>query len=105
MIIVYITCKDKKQANMISRKLLDKRLIACANIFPVSSIYRWKGKLVSDREFVLLAKSVKQRFKSIVREVRKLHSYELPCIEMISTTANDNYKKWVLGEVKTSVLH
>ncbi|MFH1510712.1 MAG: divalent-cation tolerance protein CutA [Candidatus Woesearchaeota archaeon] len=100
MIMVYVTCKDKKQAHLIARKLLDKRLIACANIFPIDSIYRWKGKLVSENEVALLAKSTRQKYKAIQSEVKKLHSYEIPCIEMISTKAINEYEKWVKMEVR-----
>ena len=48
MAFVYITCKDKKEARKISRFLLEKKLIACANIFPIESMYRWEGKMVDD---------------------------------------------------------
>jgi periplasmic divalent cation tolerance protein len=100
MIIVYVTCKDKKEGREIAVSLLKKRMIACANIFPIQSIYRWKGKLVDEKEVVILAKSTKNKFQEMEKEVRKLHSYEVPCIEMFETKANKDYESWVKGELK-----
>ncbi len=100
MILVYITCKDKKEARKISEHLLKKRLIACANIFPIESMYRWKGKLVDENETVLICKSINRKFSEIKREVKKIHSYEIPCIEKIKTTADSDYEKWVKKEVE-----
>ena len=59
--MVYVACKDNEEAEKISNHLLKKRLIACANTFPVKSIYRWKNKINKDNEIVVLAKSLKEK--------------------------------------------
>ena len=100
LIMVYITCKDKNEAEKISKLLIGKRLIACANIFPISSIYKWKAKLVKEKETALLAKSTDQKFDKIVAEVKRVHSYKIPCIEKINTVANKDFEKWVFGEIR-----
>ncbi len=100
MTLVYITCKDKKEAETISMQLLRKRLIACANIFPIKSMYRWKGKIESQKETVILAKTLKKNFTKIKEEVSRLHSYEIPCILKIGAKANESYDDWVKKEVK-----
>ena len=96
MILNYITCKNKAEARKIANELLKRKLIACANIFPIDSIYRWKGKLESDKEVVLLAKTN----KNIEKEVKKLHSYECPCIIKINATANKEYTSWLNAQLK-----
>lgn len=80
MISVYITCKDSGKARKIAKHLLSKRLIACANMFPVESMFRWKGKLVDKKETAMLCKAVKKDFRAIEAEVKRLHSYKVPCI-------------------------
>jgi len=100
MIMVYITCKNNAEANMISKHLINKRLVACANIFPIKSIYRWKGKIVNDKEVVIIAKTLKNKFEKIKKEVKAIHSYKIPCIEMFNTKANKGYEKWIGGEVR-----
>ena len=99
MTLVYITCKDKKEAEKISMHLLRKRLIACANIFPIKSMYWWQGKIANDNENVIIAKTSTKNFKKVVSEVKKIHSYEIPCILRINATANKEYGAWANKEM------
>ncbi len=100
MIDVYITNSNKKEAEKIAMRLLKKRLIACANIFPIKSIYWWKEKIERTNEWVLLAKSTESEYKHIEKEVKKIHSYSIPCIIRFKTNANKDYEKWLKGEIK-----
>ena len=45
IIIIYIAYPNLKEAKRVTGMLLKRRLIACANYFPVASVYRWKGKV------------------------------------------------------------
>ena len=100
LIIVYITCKDMNEARRVSKHLLDKKLIACSNLFPIRSMYKWKNKFCDEKEIAIVAKSVKSKFAKIKTEVKKVHSYDVPCIEMITSKANSPFEDWVKKEVK-----
>ncbi len=100
MTLVYVTCKDKKEAERIALHLLRKRLIACANIFPIKSKYRWKGKLINDNENAIIAKTSNKNFKELEKEVKKIHSYTIPCILKINAVANKDYEAWANKELK-----
>ena len=100
MALVYITCKDKKEAEKISMHLLKKRLIACANIFPIKSMYWWKNKILNDNENVIIAKTTDKNFKQLEKEVKKIHSYTIPCILRLNATANKEYETWLNKEIK-----
>ncbi len=95
MIIVYVTCKDKEEAHKIGRHVVEKKLAACANYFPINSIYEWQGKLNEYNEFVLLMKTVDANFGKLKEEVKKLHSYDVPCILKIKVDSNKKYEDWV----------
>ena len=99
MVLVYITCKDEKEANRISMNLLRKKLIACANIFPIKSLYWRQGKIVYGTESVIIAKTISKKYKKVEQEVRKLHSYEIPCILRINAVANKEYEQWLNEEI------
>jgi periplasmic divalent cation tolerance protein len=76
---VLVTTADKLEAEKITRRLLETKLIACANIIaPVSSHFHWAGKVESTEECLLLMKSRKDLFEKIVETVKELHSYEVP---------------------------
>lgn len=99
MIILYVTCKSNKEAKKISKLLLKKKLIACANIFPIESMYNWKGKLVEDKEVVLILKAFDKNYKKVEQEIKKLHSYEIPFIGKINVKVNKEYENWTKNEV------
>lgn len=96
MISVYVTFRDEAEARKIATRLLEKRLIACANMFPVKSMYRYQGKVSEETEVAMLAKAQKKNFDRIREEVKALHSYEVPCIISLSVEHKDeDFHKWV----------
>ena len=100
MALLYVICRNKKEAKKISTHLLKKRLIACSNMFPVKSMYWWKGKVVNDSEYAVLAKTNSKNYKKAADEIKKVHSYQIPCILRIEAKANKEYEDWVNREVK-----
>ena len=101
MLAVYIPCKDKKEATHIADQLLQKKLIACANIFPSTSMYVWKEKLKTAEEFIILAKTLEEKYPALEKEVLAIHSYKCPCISAWKIdNANSTYETWVKKMVK-----
>lgn len=96
-VILYITCKNNKEAILISNKLISSKLIACANIIKnVTSIFRWKKKLNKNKEVILLAKTAQKNVKRIEKTVKKLHSYDTPCILFLEIKyGNKEFLKWI----------
>ena len=103
MTLVYVTCKDKSEAEKISMGLLKKRLIACANIFPVKSLYWWNKKIVNERDNIIILKTNEKNFGNVVAEVKKMHSYKIPCILKIGATANKEYGMWADKEMNGTI--
>ncbi|MBU0629022.1 MAG: divalent-cation tolerance protein CutA [Nanoarchaeota archaeon] len=98
MILIYITAKDKAEAKKISKHLLEKKLVACINIFPIESMYWWKGKIEEGNEVVIIAKTKEENYNKVKEEVKKIHSYSVPCILKIKADANEEYQKWIEKE-------
>ena len=81
-IVILMTCKNAREAGKIARHLLDKHLIACANLIPqVNSIYRWKGKVVSEKECWVILKSSRELLPALRIEAEKEHSYFPPRVD------------------------
>ncbi|MFH1695989.1 MAG: divalent-cation tolerance protein CutA [Candidatus Micrarchaeota archaeon] len=97
MFLGYVPCKNKKEAEKIGKTLVEKRMIACANIIPsISSCYKWKGKICNTTETLLLIKTVKSKKKIITNEVKRMHSYKTPCIGFLEfKDINKGYEIWV----------
>jgi len=43
--MAYVTAPDLETARSIARAVVGRRLAACANLWPIESMYRWKGTL------------------------------------------------------------
>lgn len=99
-IAVYVTCKNAKETKRISAALLKAHLAACTNSFPISSMYRWKGKIVNDREVLLIAKTQAKHYPKIMKLVSKLHSYTVPCIGKFAISYNKAYARWLMKETR-----
>jgi len=100
MALLYTTCRDRKEAEKISAHLLKKRLIACSNIFPVRSMYRWNFKIVNENEAAVLLKTSEKNFSKAAEEIKKVHSYKMPLILKINAKANKEYEEWASKEMK-----
>lgn len=78
--MLYFTAKDMTDAARIARHLLDQRLIACANVFPVRSLYRWKGRVRDETEAVAICKTRKASVRKAIAAAEAVHPYEVPCV-------------------------
>lgn len=77
---VLVTTPDLGTTERISRALIEKRLTACANYFPVRSMYVWERELERAEEYLLLLKVRSSDFAAVTEEIVRLHPYEVPCI-------------------------
>ena len=79
-LVVLVTCSSSAEARRIARAVVEARLAACVNILPgaVISIYRWKGKMESAKERLLLIKTSRKRLEKLRTAVMRLHSYDVP---------------------------
>lgn len=97
---VYITARDGKQARAIGKTLVRERLAACANIIGgMHSIYFWEGRLCEGRETVLIVKTRAALLRRLVKRVRSLHSYAVPCIAAVTIAGGSrDFLDWVAKE-------
>ena len=88
-------------ARKIAEILARKKLSACTQITgPVESVYKWKGKLVQQKEWLCLIKTKKNLYKKVENEIKKIHPYKLP--EIIATpiiSGSKGYLNWIKKEV------
>jgi len=96
-VIVLVTTSSKKEAEKIAQHLLNERLIACANIIgPVSSLFRWAGKMEKAEEYLIIMKSREDLFEKLADAVKALHSYEVPEILVLPIVGGSKaYLDWL----------
>lgn len=102
-IVVLVTCRSPQEARKIGRALVERSLAACANILraPVQSTYRWKGRIETANEALLLLKTSRARFVALERAIRKQHSYEVPEIIALPIARGSRaYLDWISKSVE-----
>ena len=98
---IYITTGDEDEARRIGRTLVEERLVACVNILPIKSIYRWEGDIEEEEEVVMFVKTRDELAGQVIERVKELHSYEVPCIVSLPITkGNPDYLKWIEESTK-----
>lgn len=96
-IVVVTTVGDEQEALTIGREMVARRHAACVNVMPgVRSVYRWKGKICRDGEFMLLIKTLADEYDAVAGVIRELHSYELPEILSFPIAQGDErFLAWI----------
>ncbi len=100
-LLFYITFPDEKTARDISDHLVEQRLAACANIFPISSAYWWQGSVQQEGEWVSIVKTRIDLEQRLEAEVQQLHPYQVPCLMRFEVRANAAYEQWILESTLT----
>jgi periplasmic divalent cation tolerance protein len=73
------TAGSEEEGARIARALIDQRLAACVNLVPqLRSIYRWKGSVCDENEWLLVIKTQRRLLTRLSRALQELHSYEVP---------------------------
>ena len=101
-IAVYITNESQKAAQLLADQLLDIRLIACANIFPITATYLWQGSIAKESEWVAIVKTTSNNWQKLKDKVTEIHPYDVPCIMKFEVEANEAYEKWIRESVLMS---
>jgi periplasmic divalent cation tolerance protein len=97
VLLALSTFPDAEIARRISNQLVSEHFAACVNILPsVESIYRWKEKIESANETLVLFKLSEDRQSAFQDKLRSLHPYDIPEIIFVPVTGGlPEYLQWV----------
>lgn len=100
---IFWTCADLDEARRISRALVEKRLVACANIIPrIESVFLWEGEIATETEVKVIFKTLEEKFEAVKQEILAQASYDVPEILKINISGgNDTYLDWLVEVVRT----
>lgn len=99
--VILTSVGTEEQGLDVAEALVHRRQAACVNMVPsMRSIYRWKGKVCEDTEFILLIKTLARQFQEVAATIREINSYELP--EILSFSLRDadaRFCAWIVDSV------
>jgi periplasmic divalent cation tolerance protein len=97
--MILSTTATREEADKIAAVLLENRAAACVQISPVTSVYRWKGKVERDNELRLVIKTTDELYGKVEKLIKENHSYEVPQIVKTPVTGGlPEYLDWITGE-------
>ncbi len=101
-LLILSTFGDIGTARSAAATLVEERLAACANLLPgVQSIYRWRGKVETAAEVMVLFKTTEAAQARFQARLKALHPYEVP--EMLVLRPEDGlpeYLRWIEESVE-----
>ena len=98
-ILVYSTFPDKATAVTTARALLEERLVAGANLWPLESHFRWQGKIEQRQECAILFQAERRFYKRIEARLKQLHPDTVP--QIVTWRIKDGsepFLKWIMDE-------
>ena len=99
------TTETKEQAEKIAHYLVDTKLAACIQITgPITSIYRWKGKVENAQEWLCLIKTQDDLYDKVEAAIKSQHHYETPEIIAVPIVkGSKEYLRWLDKELGNKI--
>ena len=97
MLVVFTTLPNADSARAMARMLVERHLVACAQVEGIESFYRWQGAVQHEPEHRLMLKTTANRYPAVEAAIREQHPYELPAMYALPLAhASPAYAQWVL---------
>lgn len=95
MALVRTTVGSRDAADTLARHLVNAGLAACVHVQEVRSVYRWRGKVEEQAEWLVEARALESRAVAVREAMLADHPYELPLVEVLTATGiSKEYLEW-----------
>lgn len=93
---------SEDDAGRLASALVERRLAACVQVVgPVTSTYRWEGRVQTEGEWLCLVKTTAAALEAAMEAIRAEHSYQEPEITATPIVAGSpGYLQWLGAEVR-----
>lgn len=96
-VVILTTVDTAELADVLARALVERQLAACVNILgPLTSVYRWEGRVTTDQERLLLIKTAAGLADRVREAILELHTYDVPEVLVLPVLGGDpSYLRWL----------
>ncbi|WP_371479996.1 divalent-cation tolerance protein CutA [Kitasatospora sp. NBC_00315] len=96
LIVVTTTHDTEVRAQALASAVVRERLAACAQLYPVGSVYRWDGELRTESEWRIDFKTRAELGDRLAEFIAEHHTYDTPEIVGVPVvTGSAAYLDWV----------
>ena len=101
MVFIYTTCKDIDQAQDLGSLIVNKKIAACVDFWPVKSCYFWKGAFQCVDQAMLLVTTFEAKLEEVTEIISENHTYSAPLIAGVDVRRiNHPYKEWMMEVIE-----
>ncbi|WP_018685250.1 divalent-cation tolerance protein CutA [Actinokineospora enzanensis] len=97
---VVTTTDSPDEADTLASGIVDNHLGACVHVIPMTSVYRWEGKVTREPELRLVVKTAADRLDRLIEYIKNNHSYDIPQVVVTEIGGTDEYLNWVRDETR-----
>ena len=100
MIFIYTTCANPEEAKLLGKMIIDKKIGACVDYWPINSMYNWEGDLKEVSQTMLMITTLESKIEDVNDLISKHHSYSIPLIAGLDIRrVNRAYKEWISEKI------
>jgi periplasmic divalent cation tolerance protein len=100
MVFIYTTCENSVDAKRLGKIIIESKLGACVDFWPIQSMYYWEGKLEEREQIMLLVTTLESKLEDVHELIAQNHTYSTPIIAGVDIRRlNREYKEWMTGEL------
>ena len=92
---------NEAEVGMWCQSIIDSNLASCVDLKRTNSVFRWEGEIQTNSETILILKTTSEKLASLIDKLKKIHSYECPCVLAINIKkGNSDFLDWITHEVQ-----
>lgn len=101
MILLLVSFEEMEHAEKAANYLIDNKLAACVEVFPVTNFYVWENEKQKNSEISGIIKTTSENCEKVKEALEDVLPYDIPQIIKLDATANESYENWVKESVKS----
>ena len=100
MLFIHTTCATSDEAEGLGKLIIDNKMGACVDYWPIESMYHWNGVLKKISQVMIIITTFESKLDDVTELISKHHSYSTPLIAGLDVRRiNRVYKEWMMKEV------
>lgn len=97
MIFIHTTCKNIEEAEKLGGLIIENKIGACVDYWPISSCCNQNGKMVCFNRAKLLITTFESKLDMVTKLINENHSENVPLIAGVDVRRiNHPYKEWMM---------
>ena len=101
MVFVYTTCENMEEAEKLGALIIEKKIGACVDFWPIKSCYNWEDSLKCISQAMLMVTTFESHLDRVTTLIDNNHTYSVPLIAGVDVRRiNHPYKEWMMKVIE-----